>query len=106
MTKRTPERCDRCGGFLFPPHLAPDLEIRGDVDYVCTKCGRAYLWRGSPPSLSVVCHSHFDTNEQEESDSYRLALSSPEPTDEPRPLKWTPLPQKYKKNARFVWHCP
>jgi hypothetical protein len=106
LTKPTPERCDRCRGLLFPPHLAPDLDILGEVDFVCTNCGRAYLWRGSPPILSVVYRSHYDADEQDQSCQPRLALGSRDPSDGPRPPEWTPLEQKHKKNTRFVWHSP
>ena len=106
VKKRTPETCSRCGSYLFPPHLAPDLEIRVAADFVCANCGRAYLWRGKPRRLSVVLPS-AQSDEDEADDEgclCRLALSAPAPED--RPLGWTALPQKPRKNLRLVWHCP
>jgi predicted RNA-binding Zn-ribbon protein involved in translation (DUF1610 family) len=61
---QTPEACSRCGGFLFPPHLAPELEIQVAADFVCPNCGRAYLWSGTPRKLSVVSPRLYDEDDE------------------------------------------
>jgi len=100
LIKPTPERCNRCGNLLFPRHLAVDLDIRGDIDFVCTNCGRAYLWRGDPPVLTVVSPACYQEDEVEQ--SCRLSLSSSDP-DEPQPFEWAPQVERSRKNPRNAW---
>src|SRR5712671_658913 len=81
-----PEACGRCGSLLFPPHLAPELEIRAAADFVCPNCGRAYLWRGDPRTLSIVSPSSRIVDEDDDHDqACRLSLSVEVPDLQSRP---------------------
>jgi predicted RNA-binding Zn-ribbon protein involved in translation (DUF1610 family) len=84
-----PEACGRCGSLLFPPHLAPELELRVAADFICPNCGRAYLWGGNPRTLSIVSLSSriADEDDHDDDQSCRLSLSAEVPDLEPRPLR-------------------
>jgi DNA-directed RNA polymerase subunit RPC12/RpoP len=43
--------CTVCGSRLVPPHMASGFTLPPRTDYVCIKCGRAYLVAGDPPRL-------------------------------------------------------
>ena len=58
MTNQIPEHpCEKCGGPLVPPELAPPryaYDASDPPDYVCVACRLRYYWVGNPPALVMA----------------------------------------------------
>ena len=54
MTKISPDKRCSCGGVLVLPAVVTRFIVPLDADYACLKCGRAYQWKGMPPTLKQM----------------------------------------------------